>query len=204
MSFRHIDRVAEQHFFLRRQLESALDGFKFLPGNSDVVDDCITYKEYWRESYSDRFFDMSTLVRIGSAAEHVLKDAYVQKMGYQSRQALVDDPLYSVGVFQRTNPPRVEHLYKMFRRFGVELNQFAEWIVIQELMLDRHLYAHALGLLDERHILQVRVLTGVDLMSDARIAGTFPEKDLYWFQPLVRIPEYIEAVRHLDRWLKSD
>ena len=196
-----IERVAEQHYFFRKQLDAALEKFVIAPASREICAGSVTYAEWWRASHADKFFDMSTLVRAGAAVEDLLRDAYMRRKGYASRAALFGDASYKRGIFQRIAPPSDDAVRNMFRAVGIELDAYPQWRTIQELMLDRHLYAHSLGVLDHHYIEQVKALIGVDLAADPRVANDFPSNDLYWFEPLKRIPVYIEEVRKLGRWL---
>ena len=61
-----MERVAETHFFIRPTLLRALESCVLTAeGQAAASVEATNYLEYWRGTYADRWFDMSTLV--GSA-----------------------------------------------------------------------------------------------------------------------------------------
>ncbi len=68
----------------------------------------------------------------------------------------------------------------------------AEWPVIREVMLYRHLYAHRSGEVDEEYLDAYERLTGVDLRHSLAQHG-YPAQPVYWLEPLTRLPNFIEG-----------
>ena len=66
----------------------------------------------------------------------------------------------------------------------------------REAMLHRHLYAHNVGVIDEQYIDDWGKLTSEDLKPLVALYG-YPNQDCYWFRPLQRMNDYIEAIRKL-------
>jgi hypothetical protein len=79
-----------------------------------------------------------------------------------------------------------------------DLNTNSAWSVIREIMVHRHLYAHRSGLVDRGYIDSVRTVCGVDIEPDLVALG-YPNEEVYWFEPLKRLSEYIEGARTFFR-----
>ena len=67
-----VNRVAETQFFIRPQLERALKQFTFTDAGQETWNlhsDVTTYFDYWKLSRGFEFFDMATLIRLGTAVQ---------------------------------------------------------------------------------------------------------------------------------------
>lgn len=193
---RQLNRVAETHFYLRPILVEVLKTHIITAEGRKHVGGFGTYWEHWVANHGDRFFDMGTLIRLGTAIENCLRWYYMAKKQYTSVSQLKDDPGCPRGVFLRLQPWQddgVIHLYR--QQLGLDLGPNPDLPAVQEALLHRHLYAHHSGLLNDDYIANIRRLTGTDLAADPGIAASYPHEDVYWFEPLGRIGEFIEASR---------
>lgn len=200
---KEINRVAEAHYFLRPMLENALkkqiiteDGKKFI-GNYE------NYYEFWINSFSDRFFDMGNMIRLGSVIEKCLKEYYMTSMGYKNLAELYGDSMYKRGIFQRVQDWQgqegVLFLYKT--KLNYNLTENSQIKVVQELMLHRHLYAHSSGLMDDDYIKNLKKITEEDLALDTSVKTHYPREDFYYFKPLERLNYFIEGTRNFFKEL---
>ncbi len=98
---RELNRVAEVHFFLRPVLSKALAEHVLTDEGKALVGDYANYQQLWKASFGDRFFDMATAIRLGSAIETCLKLYYMEKKGHPNIPALKADPKYQANIFQR-------------------------------------------------------------------------------------------------------
>jgi hypothetical protein len=190
-----LEMAAQTHFFLRPKLVMALEQFVIAEDQRHVVQGAKTYAEYFQVSFSDRFFDSATMMRLGTAIERHLKARY---------QAISGGNIAAIrkGAFQRiqpnhTKPDDAQHL---FNAIGINLPALADFRAAQEVMLHRHLYAHSSGLLDDSYVKSWRKLTGEDILKRPG-CSRFLLEETYVFQPLQHLPEYIEALRRLFREL---
>lgn len=124
-----VERVAETHFFIRPVLLRALE-------NHHVTDEVRTmwnthstnWRELWTEQLSDRWFDMTTVIRLGTALETGLRDAY-------NRLGQGGNPQGGRGVFQRlVNDANIVAAF-LNDCGGLNLRSCAEWPVMREVML---------------------------------------------------------------------
>jgi hypothetical protein len=185
----HVERSAETHYFLRRQLINVLDGITVPPEARKHTLGCVTYGDYWRESFGDRFFDMTTIIRLGTGIEAELRD-YHRQARSANASALRKDQL---GIFQRLVDP-ADLAALLHSDCGYDLYANAHLGAVQELMVHRHLYAHRSGVPDDKYVADVLRLTGVDLLPNLQAAG-YSDTDIYWFAPLNDLPRFIEAAR---------
>ena len=163
---------------------------------------CSTYFDIWTKSYSDKFFDMGTLIRAAASVETSLRDYYAQMKGHVSLSQLRQDPNYKKSIFQRIMPWHgKDGAIALLRTVNVDITAIPELQTVQELVLHRHLYAHNLGVIDDEYIKNVKRLTMVDLQADPTVAAQYPAQDVFWFEPLGRLPVFIEAVRSFVRAL---
>ena len=166
-----LERVAETQFLVRRTLISALkrrtltvEGQKLSPG-------CSTYHDVWTKSFSDRYFDMGTLIRAAASVETGLRDFYVQKCGYANLTQLRNDPRYKQNIFQRIMPWSGKDGAKaLFKTIGVDLTKVSDYSVAQELVLHRHLYAHNLGVIDAKYVADLKKLIGRDISTEPNVS----------------------------------
>ncbi len=90
-----VERVAETHFFIRPVLLRALEHQHVTDQGRTMSNTHSTnWRELWTEQLSDRWFDMATVIRLGTALETGLRDAY-------NRLGQGGDPQGGRGVFQR-------------------------------------------------------------------------------------------------------
>jgi hypothetical protein len=101
---RQLNRVTETQFYLRTALIKALQEQILTDDARAFVGNFSNYVEFWKASFSDRFFDMGTLIRLGSAIEACLKWYYMLKKGYNNIPQLKTDPAYKQHIFQRVQP----------------------------------------------------------------------------------------------------
>lgn len=197
-----LERVAETHFMLRPTLNSALKKNALTTEGQALLPGCSTYFDVWTKSYSDRFFDMGTLIRAAASVETSLRDYYAQKKGYLNLSQLRQDPNYKKNIFQRVMPWHGnDGAIMLLKTVNVDITTIPQLPTIQELVLHRHLYAHNLGVIDDEYINNLKRLTMVDLQADPKVASRYPAQDVCWFEPLGRIPVFIEAVRSFVRVL---
>jgi|UniRef100_A0A7C3DI50 hypothetical protein len=191
-----IERVAETHYFIRHVLKRALTNYELTSGAKETFPGCSTYWDIWTQRFSQKFFDMGTLIRAAASVETFLRDYYAYKKGYQNLSQLRQDRKYKKNIFQRTMPWHKKNgAIPLLLDVGVDLEKLSDFPTIQELMLHRHLYAHNLGVIDDSYIEDLKNLTGTDLLDKPEISSKYPAEDVYWFEPLGRINLYIEAVR---------
>ena len=190
MKIPEIERVAEAHFYLRHVLENGLnypltDVGRANLGNHD------SFLEYWRSSFGDRFFDMTTFIRLGSAFESGLRNFHHSHGGVEKR-----------GLYQRiVSDDGLEELVKAIRAdCGYNLGTNDQLPIMREMMVNRHLYAHRSGLIDEQYLNDYAALTGQDLRPNLRALG-YPDQQVYWFKPLRQLSEFIEGAREFFRSL---
>ena len=189
-----INKVAETQFFLRPYLVSLLKKTKITNKSRKVVGDYNTYYDYWHGSFNDRFFDMGTFIRLGSEIELCLRQYYMDKKGYNNLLELHQDSNYKKGIFQRVQNWQKKGLINLYKKeLGYDLKTNKELIKIQEIMIHRHLYAHNSGLVDNDYLKGIKNITGHDLKQEVKIIKTtYPEDDVYYFEPLKRLGEFIE------------
>src|SRR5262245_739915 len=125
--------ITEQHYFLRPVLEKQLKEFTVNPDVRSQFGDYDTYYEFWKASCGDRFFDMATMIRLGSAIESGLRDYYVRRTGGTSH-ATGD---LARGVFQRIlDTPSMDGAVKYYRQnIGYELPNNPHYQAVCEAML---------------------------------------------------------------------
>ena len=181
-----VERIAETHFGLRPLLLRVMEGqliSEEMQGQLPVR--AANYREYWEGTYSDRWFDMATIMRLGTAIETGLRDSFYRVAPAGER---VDR-----GLFQRlVTPGEIEIAFQT--KCSVDLSAIPQWITMRQIMVHRHLFAHRGGLVDDDYLAQHSMVCGVDIRADVELLG-YPEKDVFWFRPLKDIPYYIEAAR---------
>jgi hypothetical protein len=197
-----IERVAETHYMILPALKNALTQQILTPEGQQLFPDCSTYWDVWTRRLSDKFFDMGTLIRAAASVETALRDYYVLRKGYTNLTQLRQDSQFKENIFQRIMPwHKTDGAISLLTSVDVDLRAIQELPQLQELMLHRHLYAHNLGVIDDKYIDRLKKLTGRDLMADPGIRATYPAQDVYWFEPLSRLNLFIEAVRGFFRKL---
>lgn len=160
--------------------------------------DFTNYGQYWRASRGAEYFDMATLLRLGSALETGLRAVHRSRVATDQVGAVRSPP---TGVFQQLVDPR--RLIEVFQRdCGVRIDNFAEWRTMQELMVHRHLYAHRSGSVDDRYIDQLRTVTGQDVTRRLAELG-YPDAEVLWFEPLHRLGDFIESARTFFRAVQA-
>lgn len=200
--FKHqINRVKEVHFFIRPYLENCLRNQILTDEGRQFAGDYRSYYDLWTGTYSNKFFDMTTMIRLGSAIESCLKWYYMHKKGYSNLQQLKADPSYKQGIFQRVQPRQNQGgVIDLFQdELQYDLTNNPKLPVIQETMLHRHLYAHNSGLLDEKYCNSIKEITGHDIVADPTVSVSYPSDDTYWFEPLKRLDDLINGTEHFFR-----
>jgi len=198
----NLERVAETHFMIRPTLNSALKKRVLTIESQATSPGCSTYFDVWTKSYSDRFFDMGTLIRAAASVETSLRDYYAQKKGHVNLSQLRQDASYKKNIFQRIMPWHSnDGAIALLKTVNVDITVIPELPIVQELVLHRHLYAHNLGVIDDDYIKNFKRLMSVDLQVNPMVATHYPAQDVFWFEPLSRLPVFIEAVRSFVRAL---
>jgi len=181
-----VERVAATHNMFRPVLVDALkqrsitsEGQAILPFNAGSL------FELWERTFADKWFDMGTMIRLGTAIEMGLRSIYTD---------LASEPISrNTRVFQRLAVPT--ELEEVFRQqCGLEVGALPEWSTLREIMVHRHLYAHRSGLLDDKYIQDIATVTGSSIREAVESHG-YPEVEVYWFQPLSRLDHFIGASR---------
>ena len=96
-----INQVAEVHFYIKHVIESA---FKHTVINPDVrylVGGYDSELARSRGTFADKFFDLSTMIRLGTAVEVCLRTYYMDRKGLSTLIDLRNDCRYQRGIFQR-------------------------------------------------------------------------------------------------------
>jgi len=194
---REINRVAETHFFLRPLLNNALKNNSITPEGKEIVGNFDNYYDYWHERLGDRFFDMATIIRLGTVIENCLKSFYMNRKGYTNLIDLKADSKYKKNMFQRIQNYQHDGALKLYTdEIGYDLTTNSYLNVMQETMLHRHLYAHNSGLIDDEYVKNLLKITGVDITVNPDVATSYPKDDVYWFEPLSRLNHFIEGTRN--------
>lgn len=196
-----INRVAETHYLLRWQLASKLKESVITPEGKAFVGDYDTYHDFWCGTYGDRFFDMTTMIRLGTAVEQNLKRYYMHRKGYATLAELRTDPSIKKGIFQRVQSWQDNGVIPLYEReLGYDLKGHPHLKPMQEMMTHRHLYGHNSGLLDDEYIENILEITGEDVRTLPTIAESrYPDEDVYWFEPLKKLNHFIEEARRFFR-----
>jgi hypothetical protein len=194
---REIDRVAEIHFFLRPLLNNSLKNHPITPEGQMRAGGFDNYFDYWHDRFGDRFFDMATIIRLGTVIENCLKYYYMKRKGHATLIDLKADPKYKPNIFQRIQSNQTDNALKLYKdELGYDLNSNPHLKEMQEAMAHRHLYAHNSGLIDEKYINDIKRITRVDISTHPDIASSYPNQDVYWFEPLKRLDSFIEGAKN--------
>jgi hypothetical protein len=201
-----INRVAEVHFYVKHVIEFAFRQAVINPEVRHLVGGYDTELARWRGTFADKFFDMSTMIRLGTAIELCLRTYYMHRKGHSTLIDLQSDRRYRKGIFQRVQNWQQQDgaivLYRNEIRYDLANNPHLP--AIQETMMHRHLYAHNSGLLDDAYIDNIRTMTGKDIRVHPEIAASnYPAEDVYWFEPVKRLNAYIEEARRFFRQFPS-
>lgn len=192
-----IEKLKWTHFVARPMMTRALKtssltdtGRQLMPGAQNMLD-------VWESNLADRFFDMGTMIRLGSTIETCLKHYYMDKKNHSNLVSLKNDPAYKKNIFQRVQTwngaDSAQGIYQ--NELGIDLTKNSDLVYLQEAMLHRHLYAHNSGLLDDEYMQRIKQITGEDLMAIPEVTRTYPLQDTYWFEPLNRITNLIERTQ---------
>lgn len=194
---REINRVAETHFFLRPMLDHALKRKNqvIIRQGKPMIGEFENCYAYWKSQFGDKFFDMGTMIRLGTAIENCLKYYYMKRKGHASLVELRSDADYNKNAFQRVQNWQSHGAIALYAGIGIDLSTYAKLASIQEAMLHRHLYAHNSGLIDDEYIKNISIVTGQDISTHPDVAGFYPREDVYWFRPLERLSFFIEETR---------
>lgn len=194
-----LNRVGETLYMIRPQLERALGNMRIEPSVQAMTGGAKTYLEYWKAQLNDRFFDMANFVRLGSEVERAFRDFYMERKGHTNLVDLRTDPtLKGKGnIFQRVKPTSKDNLQLLFEvHISVKLDEIPTFSTVKEFLIHRHLYAHNSGLVDEQYFDDLRQTCGIDLLADGSFVGMgFPKTDVYYFDPLTRLGEFLEAIK---------
>ncbi len=191
-----INRIAETQYYIRHILVQGLKNQVVEEKAQHLLLNTTNYYEFWVKSFGDRFFDMSTLIRLGTELENGLKHYYMEKRGRNNLEDLQTDTNYTKNIFQRVQPWQSgnDNAISLFQNvLNYDLNSNTEFKKMQELMLCRHLYAHNSGLIDSDFVSRYLNLTGVDISQIPTVLASYPKSDTYYFAPLDKIPDLIES-----------
>lgn len=193
-TLKNINRIAETQFMIRPQIVNALKDQVLTPEGKAMLS-ANTYYEFWVKNFNDRFYDMGTIIRLGTEIENGLKYYYMEKKGYKNLLELNSDPKYSMGIFQRIMPWTNNNVIALYdKEIGCDLNANAKILDVQEIMLYRHLYAHSSGLLNDKFLIDYEKLTGKNILTSIGISN-YPSEDVYFFDGLNNLNQYIEEAR---------
>jgi len=191
-----INRVAEVHFSIRPVLVRALRQQYITDEGRKWVGNFENYYDLWTATFSDKFFDMATAIRLGSVIENSLKRYYMDKKGYINISQLKTDPNYRRGIFQQVQSDQNKGVIWLYNEADIyDLSTNQHLVSIQEAMMHRHLYAHNSGIIDDDYIDKIKKITGQDIKTLPEIAASYPTNDTYWFEPLRRLNDFIEEAR---------
>ncbi len=219
----HFRRIRESEYVIKRVIEENL---KQIPFDDELRKTGGGYSDYyhmWQATLSDKFYDMTTIVRLGTIIECCLKDYYQEKSGISNRKELQEHINSRQNVFQQVLPWDNEGiLTRIKNQFKIDPLLIDELPILQEVMLLRHLYAHNSGLLDRKFVNNYERLTGIDICKSSSIFSEslknvsstfkFAEKsmysdfeyeDTYFFEPLHKMSIFISgSERFFDRLYK--
>jgi hypothetical protein len=201
-----INGVAQIHFYIRHVIEAGLKNTMITPEGKAIVGEYNTALDHWRGTFADKFFDMTTIIRLGTAIEICLRTYYMDRKSYSTLIDLSNDASYKKGIFQRVqNWHGADGVISLYRsEIGYDLTTNSHLPAIQEAMMHRHLYAHNSGLLDDKYIDNFRRITGEDIRAHPNLAqSNYPAEDVYWFEPLNRLNMHIEEARRFFRQFPS-
>jgi hypothetical protein len=145
-----------------------------------------TYWDMWHAGYGDRFFDMGTLVRLGTAIETGLRQFHTQHGG------TAPDRGFYQRIVSEADAKKFE--VRIQADCDYDLGQNNEWPAMRVLMAHRHLYAHRGGSADAGYIKTIESLTGIDIEPELQAIG-YPHDEVYWFTPLASLNIDIENTR---------
>lgn len=188
----NISRIAETQYFIRAILVRALKEQHINPVLKQKFNNADTYYSFWESTFGDRFYDMGTLIRLGSEIENGLKYYYMHKKKHSTLLDLQNDTNYSLNIFQRIQPWTSNNVIALYKsQLDYDLNTNPYLAAVQELTLYRHLYAHSSGLLTQKFIDDYKKLTDNNLMELSDLAN-YPNEDVYYFKPLKNLDSFVE------------
>jgi len=122
----------------------ALEAQKIAEAGKRIEGDYDSYLEMWTAGFGDRFFDLSTLVRLASAIESGLRDFHGAHGGNAPDR----------GFYQRIAKPAGATALadKFLQDCNYKIRTNEAWLRVREIMHHRHLYAHRNGVVDESYI----------------------------------------------------
>ena len=198
-----LEKAAESHFGVKPKIKIALENFILTDDTSRYLGKSYqNYFQYWQDSYSEAFFDMSTMIQLGSAVETALRDCYMRQKGHSTKADLAADSAYGQNAFQRIQPWQTgpKDAATLLTQISVNLNKLPGVLEAREVMLHRHLYAHSVGVIDQKYIDDWKKLTSDDLAASSKFQG-WEREDKLWFDPLSKLTAYIDSLRQLVRAL---
>jgi hypothetical protein len=196
----NINRIAETQFAIRPLLVNRLKSQHLTEYGKEITGGHDNFHDLWIASLNDKFFDMGTFIRLGSAIEDNLKAYYMNKKGYANNLDLIADAKYKENIFQRVQPWQQDDALSLYKdELGFDLTTIPELIKVQEIVNDRHLFAHSSGLLNNKYIKNLKRINGTDLLSNPSITKHYPMEDIYWFEPLNGLATFIEDSRRFFR-----
>lgn len=199
-----LERIKQLHWDIRERLLIALQNTPMAPAGIAFTG-CLNYRDFFEKSFNDRFFDMTTMIRLGATIEGHLRQIYMKKKSFNSLGDLRADKKVSKTIFQKIVPEigqtagLLTPAQILLLSVGVEIGAMPDFQAIQEIMLHRHLYAHNLGVVDDNYIQKWKQITLEDISDELKKSG-YPNQDTYWFRPLRKITDYIN---HLEKFIRA-
>lgn len=170
---KHFRRIRESEYFIKRVFEENLKKIQLDSKTKILVGPYDSYFHMWQATLSDKFYDMTTVVRLGTVIEICLKDYYQEQCGLSNRKELQAHVNSEQNIFQQVQPWHKNGIFvKIENQFHINPLQIDEVKTIQQVMLLRHLYAHNSGLLDKKFVNNYKRLTGIDICMAASL---YPE-----------------------------
>jgi hypothetical protein len=188
-----VERIAETQYFIRPQIIKSLRQINLNPKLAPFKGHNCTYLDLWQAGFGDRFFDMATFVRLGTAIEVGLRTFHRQH-GQTPLTRLIS---YQSIVSDEAQKRLAEAIYTDTK---YDLRSNPHWERMREIMAHRHLFAHRNGLVDNKYIIDIKSITRHDLLPELQSRG-YPKDEVFWFEPLSQLEFYIEDARRFYRVL---
>ena len=199
-----LNQAAEFHFYIRKQIVNNLKATGFSPEVRKALNTTHdNYHDQWVGQFGDHFLDMTTMIRIGTAIEGELRATYMRLQHLENLVELHSAPSFKPGIFQRIMPWQHDDnsAISLFEKIEIDLGDVVNIREAREVMAHRHLYAHSMGLVDEKYITDWTNLSGEDITPEL-IPHNYPEEDCFWFRPLQNLTQYIVSVQNFVKDLK--
>lgn len=190
-----LNRVAETHFHERVIIEQWAKTHMISPDPAvrKIVGDYDTWYDIKKASFQDKFFDMGTLIRLAATIELSLKYYFREKKGFATNKELKDylrSKETRVNVFQQIKRMDMG-VFSLYKEVGYDLSTNKEIKSIQEIFVNRHLFVHNLGIVDDGYVNNLKVLS----LYEEGMFGDYENTEAYYFKPLDKLGIYIESAR---------